>query len=127
MRKTLKLLLLACIPFISTWAWAQTPTATLAWGAPVDYTSGQPISGTITYNIYQGTQTTPSTPTLTKVQSGVTSTGATVTAGLTPGTTQCFAVTAVVAGVESAQSLQACKAIPLPTPGVPTTLTVTVQ
>jgi hypothetical protein len=81
-------------------------TATLNWAAPTDYTSGAAITGALTYNVYQGV----SGSTLAKVQSGLTASSVVITAGLTAGSTMCFAVTAVSAGVESAQSAQACKA-----------------
>jgi hypothetical protein len=81
-------------------------TATLNWAAPTAYTSGAAITGALTYNVYQGV----SGAALTKVQSGLTALSVVITAGLTAGSTMCFAVTAVSAGIESAQSVQACKA-----------------
>jgi hypothetical protein len=110
--------------FLLSAVWATTAcaaTAALSWTGPTLNTDGSPVT-TLTYNIYQGL-----TGALVKVQSGVTTATATITAGLTPGTTQCFAVTAVEAGQESAQSTTACAAIPLPTPGVPTQITVVVH
>ena len=93
-------------------------TATLNWAAPTAYTSGAAITGALTYNVYQGV----SGSTLAKVQSGLTALSAVITAGLTAGSTMCFAVTAVSAGVESAQSAQSCKAFAavILTPQAPT-------
>lgn len=102
---------------------AEAQTATVSWTAPTKNTDGTSINAPLTYNLYQGAQgTTP-----TKVQSSLATTTATVTAGLTPGTTQCFTVTALANGNESAQSASACAAIPFPTPGVPTQITVVVR
>jgi hypothetical protein len=98
-----------------------TPSAALSWTAPTTNTDGTAITATLTYNIYQGL-----TGALAKVQSGVTTTAATITAGLTAGTTQCFAVTAVANGVESAQSNSACAAISQPSPNSPTTVVVVI-
>lgn len=108
---------------ISPAAFAQASTATVSWTAPTKNTDGSAITATITYNLYQGVQGS----TLTKVQSNLATNSATVTAALTPGTTQCFTVTAVTNGVESAQSLSACTAIAFPTPGAPSQITVVVH
>jgi len=102
---------------------AFSQTATVTWTAPTKNTDGSAITATLTYNLYQGVQGAS----LTKVQSGLASTSATVTTGLTQGTTQCFTVTAVVNAAESAQSTSACVAIAFPTPGVPTQITVVVH
>ena len=116
-----KLVLLSLLLAGISVAKATPPQAALSWVAPTANTDGTPITGTITYNIYQGL-----TGALVKVQSNVTGLAATITTGLTGGTTQCFAVTAVVASQESAQSAPACAAIPLSTPNAPTTVTVVV-
>lgn len=110
-------------------ALAATPTANLSWTAVATDTNGNPLTGTVTYNVYQATQGTSActAASLAKVQTGVTATTATVTAGLTPGSTQCFAVTAVANGVEGGQSNIATAAIPFPTPGAPSQLTVVVH
>lgn len=110
--------LIAGVPVV---AWSQT--ATVSWTAPLKNTDGSSIASTLTYNLYQAVQGAS----LKKVQTGLSSTAATVTDGLTPGTTQCFTVTAVANGAESAQSATACSAIPFPTPGVPTQITVVVR
>jgi hypothetical protein len=102
---------------------ASAATASLSWTPPTANVDGSAITGTITYNVYQGVQgATPA-----KVQSALTTASATVTAGLTPGTTQCFTVTAVVNGVESAQSNSGCAAVSYPTPGAPTQITVVIH
>jgi len=106
---------------------ATTPSANVSWTPATTNTDGSPVTGTVTFNLYQGTQVGTATPTLTKVASALTATSDVITAGLTAGSTQCFAVTEVVNGVESAQSLQACTAIPFPTPGAPTQITVVVH
>lgn len=98
-------------------------TATLNWVAPTANTDGSPITGTVTYNIYQGA----SAITLAKVQSGVTGTSTTVTTGLTPGTNEFFSVTAVVNGQESAEVVPVSVAIPQLVPKAPTGLTVTLS
>jgi hypothetical protein len=96
-------------------------SAALTWTAPTKNTDGTAITGAITYNVYQGLAGA-----LVKVGTGLTTAQDTITTGLTPGTTQCFAVTAVVAGIESGQSATACAAIPQPTPGVPTQVIVVI-
>lgn len=100
------------------------PTAVVTWAAPTVNTDGSTITATLAYNLYQGLQ---SAGTLTKVASSIAGLTVSVTAGLTPGSTQCFAVTAIEAGVESAQSNKACATIALPTPGVPSQITVVVH
>lgn len=98
------------------------PTANLTWTPVTLNTDGSAATG-ITYNLYQG-----GTPlALVKVQSGLTTEAATVTAGLVPGTTVYFAVSAVEGGVESAQTTASPIAIPLPTPMAPTGLTITLS
>jgi hypothetical protein len=101
-------------------ALAMARTATLSWAPVTANTDGTAASG-ITYNLYQGL----TIASLAKVQSGLASPAATVTAGLAPGTTQEFAVTAVEGGIEGAQSAVASVVIPPSTPLAPTGLTVT--
>lgn len=122
-------LLGAILAFSMLAAAAQTTahTAAVSWTAPATNTDGTAITGTLTYTLYQGTQPATGTATLASVQTGITTASATVTAGLTPGTTQCFAVAATANGVASAQSAQACAAIPFSTPGVPTQITVVIH
>jgi hypothetical protein len=101
---------------------ASTESAALLWTAPTTNTDGTAITATLTYNIYQG----PS-GSLVKVQSGVSGNSATVTTGLTAGSVQCFAVTAIANGVEGPQSNSACVTIPSPSPSAPTNLTITLS
>jgi len=95
-------------------------TASLSWTAVTTNTDGSAVSGAVTYNVYQGA----SAGALTSVQTGLTTTSATVTAGLADGATVCFAVTAVAGGIESAQSAVACKTFPAGVPSAPTGLVV---
>lgn len=90
--------------------------AILSWTAPTTNTDGTAITGAVTYNVYQGTATALATA---AVQTGLTATSVTVTAGLTDGATVCWAVTAVAGGIESAQSATACKTFPAGTPNSP--------
>lgn len=99
----------------------------LSWTAPTTNTSGTPIVGALTYNLYQGSSTPPAACTLgvTPVQTGITAASITVT-GLLDDTTYCWAVTALDAsegGVESAKSNTATKTFPPATPNAPTGLT----
>lgn len=105
-------------------AQAAPPTALVSWTAPTANTDASAIVGAITYNIYVGTLVSGACA-LAKVQSGVAT--ATTTVALTPGTTACVAVSAVVGGVESAQSNQATAAVPLPTPNAPSQITVVIH
>lgn len=116
----------AVTPAATVKAAATTPTispaqAAVSWTAVTTNVDGSAVTPPITYNLYQGL-----TGALTKVQSGLTVLSVVVTTGLTPGTTQCWAVTAVESGVESVQSNQACGAIPLATPGSPSQVTVVI-
>lgn len=103
-------------------AQAAGPSATLTWTAPTTNTDGTPITGTLTFNVYQGSGASVSACTLgtTAVQTGISGTTVTVTSGLADGTTACFAVTAVEGGVESAKSNTATKTFPPATPLAPT-------
>ncbi len=91
--------------------------AVISFQAPTKYTTGEDIpAGTaISYNVYQGVQGQAKAKIAT-----ITTTGTTVSTGLVPGTTYCFAVTAVVAGVEGPQTpdtASSCKLTPLLVPG----------
>jgi hypothetical protein len=110
---------------VASFALAQTipPTVAVSWTAPTTNTNGSTITGAITYNLYVGG--TGVAPLVTVQQKGITLTHVPAT-GVVPGTTMCFAVTAVVGGVESAQTTPVCTAI-TPTPGIPTKLTVGVR
>jgi hypothetical protein len=119
--KRLSVLLLVALAGVALARASSPPSAALSWTAPTQNIDGTTITGTITYNIYQGLAGA-----LVKVQSGVTGTAATITTGLTAGTTQCFAITAVVSASESAQSTAACAAIPVPTPNAPSQVIVVI-
>jgi hypothetical protein len=120
----MKLLLAGLLLSIAGVAAALTPhSASLVWTPPTLNTDGSAIAGAITYNLYQG----PCAGPLVQVQSGLTVAAATVSTGLTPGQNTGFAVTAVVAGLESAQTAAACATIPFPQPNAPTLLTVTLH
>lgn len=100
---------------------AAGPSAALAWVAPTTNTDGTAITVALTYNVYQGSAVSAAACTLgsTPVQTGVSGTSLTITAGLADGTTACFAVTAVEGGVESAKSNVATKTFPPATPLAP--------
>ena|ERR1700753_4038269 len=103
------------------------PTVKLKWTAPTTNTAGAALTGTTTYNVYQGACNAEAT--FAKVQTGVGGTSAVVSAGITPGGTYGFRVTAVSAGTESAQSATVCASVVVSTPVVvppsaPTGLTV---
>jgi hypothetical protein len=118
MQKLTVLLLMTCGLLMGV---AQAaPSATLTWTAPTANTDGSAITGTLTYNIYQALQGVP----LSKVSTGNTALSVVVTAGLTAGTTQCFAVTAVEGTQEGAQSSIGCKTFPSPTPLAPVLISV---
>lgn len=118
MRKLLFVLLFAAAQAV---AQAAGPSATLTWVPPTTNTDTTPITLPLTFNVYQGpTGAEGATP----VQTGLTGTSVTITAGLADGTTVCFKITAVEGGQESAKSNEACKTFPPATPNAPATLTV---
>lgn len=115
------LVLFAFLPLLSTAQGAPAaPSAVLTWSPPTQFTDGTPITGAITYNVYQGTSAT----TLTKVASGVTGSTQTISTGLVDGATYFWSVTAVVGGVESAQTGPVSKTFSPGTPGVVVSLKV---
>lgn len=87
-------------------------TATITFSAPTKYTDGSSIASgtTITYNLYQGLKGA------SKTKVGAVVSGAIVTTGLQSGQEYCWQVTALINGVESAMSNEACKAFEFPTP-----------
>lgn len=93
------------------------PQAVLTWTAPTTNTDGTPITGTLTYNVYQGAKGAEGA---TPVQSGLSALTVTITAGLVDGSTTCWQVTAVEGGQESVKSNEACKTFPPATPIAPT-------
>lgn len=100
---------------------ASAATLTLTWIAPTTYENGQPIAaGTaITYNLYGAVQGQP----LVQLDNDITATTA-IRTHVDPGV-RCYAVTAVVAGVESAQTAPVCTTIAAP-PSAPSGLAVAV-
>lgn len=122
----LAVLLIVSLILFSPHAFAQTTTggtAKWSWTAPADFTNGMaiPSSDTITYNVYIGTAG-PGSEASTPVQTGLTAVSVT-TSGYAAGQTVCGQITAVVGGLESARSNEACKTFPVP-PDSPTGLTV---
>lgn len=101
------------------WGWvsmahaATPPSATVSFSAPTSYTDVTPIAaGTaISYTVFMGLRGQPKT-----TIASIVTTSTTVTAGLTPGNTYCFEVSATVAGQESAHSNEVCKTFALPVP-----------
>lgn len=116
-------LLRFALPLFLAFATAAASGATLTWTAPTGNSDGTAISGALTYNVYQGI----SVATLSKVVSGLTPTTGVITTGLTAGTTQYFAVTAVANGMESALTPAQALVIPFSTPNPPTNLSCTMQ
>jgi hypothetical protein len=111
---------------LSTAAYAAGLSAYLGWTTPTQNTDGSTITTALTYNAYQGLQGQP----LNKIAAGLTVNTLVVSTGLTAGTTQCFAVTALEGTAESAQSNQGCVAVPIPPPSkpnAPTGLTVVLK
>ena len=96
--------------------------AVWSWTAPTTFADGTAIPSTdaITYNLYVGTGGKGSEATA-PVQTGITATTIT-TSGYAAGAVVCGEVTAVVNGVESARSNEACKTFP-DVPSPPTNLT----
>lgn len=101
---------------------ATAPSIALSWTAPTTFTDNNPIPATdaVTYNLYGAMQG----QSLTLLQSGIATTS-NVRTNVTAGT-HCYAVTAVVAAIESPQSAEACATI-AETPATPTNLTATPQ
>jgi len=125
MKNLIGILAATAIAVLSAVALAQTAstnTSTWAWGAPTTFTDGTAIPSTssITYNLYVGSGG-PGSESSTPVQTGVTALTVT-TSGYTDGETVCGKITAVVNGIESAKSNEACKSFGTPNP--PATLTV---
>lgn len=117
--------LVCCVPvFAQTVTTVAGPTIKLGWTAPTTNTSGATLTGATTFNVYRGACNP--TATFVKVQTGVAGNSAVVSAGVVTGTTYGFRVTAVNAGVESAQTPTVCAMVSLPVtpPNPPTSLAV---
>lgn len=115
-------LLIAAVAGLAIAAGTGTGTATWMWSAPTAFTDGTPIpsTDTITYNLYLGSA--PGAEAATPAQTGITALTATST-GFSAGQEVCGNLTAVVNGLESAHSNEACKTFPA-VPNPPTGLTV---
>jgi hypothetical protein len=117
-----RLLLLLPFFFIGAASAQSTPnTAILTWLAPTLNTDGTAIAGPITYNVYQTPCGAASGG--TKIASNLTALTYTET-GFADGATECFNITAVAAGQESAYSNQGAKTFPA---GVPVSPVLTVK
>jgi|SRR5665213_383848 len=113
---------LALTAFIGTADAQSAPnTATLTWTAPTKNTDGTALGGPVTYNVYQ--TASGATSGGTKLASNLATLTDAISSGLADGSTDCFNVTAVVAGQESAYSNQVCKTFPAGVP-VPPVLTI---
>lgn len=89
------------------------PVATLTFTPPTTNLDGTPITGPLTYNLYEGASATA----LTKTATGLTGSPVVTKTGLAGGTVEYFALTAVNSqGVESPLSNTACKTFPVSPP-----------
>ena len=118
-------LIAAALLFLSPFALATTaptcvlgksgiaPTATITFTPPTTNTDGTPITGALTYDLFQGTASGAEK----EVATGLTGSPISVNTGLTDGTTIYWYVEAVnSAGVASAPSNEVCKTFPAGTP-----------
>jgi hypothetical protein len=93
---------------------------TLKWTAPTTYTDKTAIgSAAITYNVYGAAQGSP----LVLLTPGLT-TASNIRTNVNPGTI-CYAVTAVIASQESAQTIPVCTTVSPSAPNSPGGLTIT--
>lgn len=99
---------------------AHAGTASLICTPPTKNTDGSIITGAITYNFYRGTSAT----TVTTKLNATPATICAYTDSAAPVGTNYYAVTALVAGEESALSAVASKTIAPPVPNAPSNLTV---
>jgi len=110
---------------------AHAATATINWTAPVAATDGSPLTGAqaiTSYQVWVSTATIPSNTTMTPTAT-ITGTATTTTQSITanPGATIFARVKACNSAGCSDFSAEASKALPVNVPGVPTSVTVTVQ
>lgn len=99
----------------------KAPAATLTFTAPTQNTDGTAIATPLSYTLYQGTASGQET----KVATALTGSPIHLTTGLQDATTYYWYLTVTDAkGQTSAPSNEACMAFP---PGVPMTVTITVQ
>ena len=115
------LIALAIFILAMTAAYAQTAnTATISFNAPTARVDGSPITGALTYKVYQGTAGQAKA-----VVGTISTTTSTITTGLLGGTTYCWQVSALEGGAnESALSAEACKTFP---PSPPQAVVITVR
>ncbi len=121
MKHFLALLLLA--PLLALAA----PSATVSWVPSVTHADGTPLTGPVTFNVYQ------QGPTIGGVQSpyglvltGITANSVTLSTGLPASGSVCFEVTEIetATGLESASSIAICKTIVAIAPSPPTGVAV---
>lgn len=115
------LCVLALAAIFTVPAFAQTTrTATITFTRPATYTDGSTIpTGTaISYEVLQGAKGSTTKP----IVATITNVSTTISTGLQPGET-CWQVVAVINGVKSAVSNEACKTFPFP---IPEAVTITV-
>ena len=118
-------LIAAALLFLSPFALATTaptcvlgksgiaPTATVTFTAPTTNTDGTPITGALTYDLFQGTASGAEK----EVASGLSKSPITVNTGLTDGATFYWYIEAVnSAGNASAPSNEVCVTFPAGTP-----------
>jgi hypothetical protein len=124
--RALALVFLAFFPVLALGA-----TVTVNWTAPTTAIDGSPLTGSqaiTSYQVWLGTSSiaanTTSQPTAT-VTGSATATTQTVTAS--PGQTIFARVKACNSGGCSAMSAEASKLVPVSEPGVPTSVTITLQ
>lgn len=102
---------------------AATPQLTVTWTAPSNYVDGTAIgTAAITYQLYAGASGKE-----VKLGNPVTSPPYVISPTPAPGVTECVQVTAIVNGVESAKTPEACGTIPYPAPNTPTVVTITIK
>jgi len=100
------------------------PQFTITWVGPTNYIDGTPIgTAAITYQLYAGAGSGKEA----KLGSPVTSPPYVITPSPSPGTNECVQITAIVNGVESAKSAEACATMPFPAPTSPTVVTITIK
>jgi hypothetical protein len=110
MRRTLELLAIFTLALLVSVAYGQTPTNTqkVSWVAPTQYTDGTTIPSTValTYNVYAKLGGAAET----KIRAAIT--GTSITAGAYPvGQSNCYTITVLANGVESARSAEACAVV----------------
>ena len=93
--------------------------AVISFTAPTAYTDGTPITLPLSFGVWQGLSGAPKTKVAT-----ITTTTSTITTGLLSGKTYCWQVDVSDGTQTSALSNEACKTFP---PGVPASVTITVQ